>query len=69
MLFLPCFVFVAISAVFHLALFFIVWWMDILATDKHREAIMLTEGLLDDFVQFYMYFMAPIQIARRYRMT
>ena len=30
---------------------------------------MLTEGLLDDFVQFYMYFMAPIQIARRYRMT
>jgi len=30
---------------------------------------MFTEGLIDDQVQFYIYYIAPIQIARIYRLT
>ena len=37
--------------------------------DTTSEWLMFLEGLLDCQVQFYMYYMAPIQIARLHRVT
>ena len=61
MCFGPPFLFASISLVFHLALFIMDFFSQIedLQTET-KQWIMFCEGLIDDNVQVYMYFMAPI---------
>ena len=60
MLFLPCFTFVIMSAIYHICLFFVFLHTDELSKVETMQWVLFGEGLLDDLVQFYMFFMAPI---------
>ena len=69
MIFGPIYLFVSLSILFHATLLIVDACTDLILKTEAKEWIMLVEGLLDMMVQFYMYFMAPMQIARIHRLT
>ena len=69
MIFGPICLFVSLSILFHAILLILDACTDVIPKTATQEWIMLSEGLLDMMVQFYMYFMAPMQIARIHRLT
>lgn len=69
MIFGPIYLIVSLSIVFHLAILVIVIFTDELDEIDNKQTAMLLEGIFDMVTQFYMYFMAPIQIARIHRLT
>lgn len=69
MIFGPIYLFVSLSVLFHGILLILDACTDLILKTEAKEWIVLVEGLLDMMVQFYMYFMAPMQIARIHRLT
>ena len=69
MIFGPIYLFVSLSVLFHAILLVLDACSDLILKTEAKEWIVLLEGLLDMMVQFYMYFMAPMQIARIHRLT
>ena len=69
MCFAPIFFFVSISMLSHIIIFFIFIYTDTMAEKSAREWLLFFEGFIDGEVQFYMFYMAPMQIARTYRLT
>ena len=69
MIFGPIYLFVSLSVLLHGILLILDACTDLVLKTEAKEWIVLVEGLLDMMVQFYMYFMAPMQIARIHRLT
>ena len=60
MIFAPPFLFISLSFLFHLTIQIIHLFTDWISIENPDEWLMFVEGLLDDQVQFYIFFIAPV---------
>ena len=69
MCFAPLFFFVSIAAIFHTILYILEVFTGHLDDENNKQWVLFLEGFIDDIIQFYLFYMGPIQVARLHRLT